>query len=96
MIVNNKQTGRLSSYNEGSQFVSCRSQESAFFQRCALEMKLISGQKISIVKHVPLMGSLELKLKNCHIALGGSEAEIIHVIPVNNGPYEFGAEGERR
>lgn len=96
MILNKKQTGRLSSYNEGNQLVVCRIEGNAFFKRRALEMGLIPGQKISIVKRAPLKDPLELKLKNCHIALRVSEAEKILVMPINDGSCEFEAEGASR
>lgn len=96
MIVNKKQTGRLSSYNEGNQLVVCRIEGTAFFKRRALEMGLIPGRKISIVKRAPLKDPLELKLKNCHIALRVSEAEKIFVMPINDGSSELEAEGVSR
>ena len=95
MIENKKQTGRLSRYSEGNQLVVCRIVDH-LFKRRALEMGLIPGQKISIVKRTLLKDPLELKLKNYHIDLRVSESEKIHVISVSNGSYELEAEGVRR
>jgi Fe2+ transport system protein FeoA len=76
--------------------VVCRIGGTTFFKRRALEMGLIPGQKISIVKRTLLKDPLELKLKNYHIDLRVSESEKIHVISVSNGSYELEAEGVRR
>lgn len=91
MIENKMQTGRLSSYYEGSQLVVCRVEATAVFKRRVLEMGLIPGQKISVLKRAPLKDPLEPKLKSYHIALRVSEAEKIHVIPVSGG---YGSEAE--
>lgn len=96
MTENKKQTGRLSSYNEGNQLVVCRVEGPVVFKRRILEMGFIPGEKISIVRRAPLRDPLELKLKNYHLALRVSEAEKIHVMPVDGGCKELEAEGARR
>jgi Fe2+ transport system protein FeoA len=96
MTENKKQTGRLSSYNEGDQLVVCRIEGPAVFKKRIMEMGFIPGEKISIVKRAPLKDPLELLLKNYHLALRVSEAEKIYVMPVDGGCKEFEVEGVRR
>jgi Fe2+ transport system protein FeoA len=70
---------KLSLCKEGDEVTVQAIKGSGAFRKRMLEMGVLKGSRIRIVKYAPLKDPLELTIKNYHLALRVEEAENVYI-----------------